>query len=138
MTAPGSVARSGSSGSSGSGISVALLVLPAEQPDAGPPARVIPLVMRASVAGADDVSLIRLEVSGPGLDAPISAELPVENGAASGTVEVPAGPARVFSLHALAAGGGAYAGQAAADVRAGSAALLTVALAPNGNGRRQR
>ena len=94
------------------------------------------LVMRASVVGAD-VSRLYVEVSGPDVDEPVAAELPVKNGGGeSVTVTVPAGPQRVFALRAVAGGGGSYAGSAAADVCDGTAALLTVALLPNGAGHR--
>jgi len=61
---------------------------------------VVALTIRADLATAN-VSAVVVEVTGPGIEVPIVANLTVSAGIASGVVEVLAGSARVFTLRAF-------------------------------------
>jgi hypothetical protein len=77
------------------------------------------------------VTIVALEVTGPGISTPIVANLPVSNGAAAGQVTVLAGSGRVFTLRAFDAQGyETHRGAETVNVASGNTTQLNVALSP--------
>lgn len=81
----------------------------------------------ASVSAATLV----VQVTGPGIGEPLVFNLPVVDGVASGSVDVPVGSSRVFSGHLYDAGGTeTHRGQVATPVRPGANAAISLRLEP--------
>ncbi|HEY0016107.1 MAG TPA: hypothetical protein VGC13_07295 [Longimicrobium sp.] len=81
----------------------------------------------ASVSAATLV----VQVTGPGIGEPLVFNLPVVDGVASGSVDVPVGSSRVFSGHLYDAGGTeTHRGQVATAVRPGTNAAISLRLEP--------
>lgn len=84
-----------------------------------------------NLAGAPEITQVRVEVTAPDLAAPITAGLPIVDGVARGTVRVPAGPQRTFLLQALdQLDIVRYEGSATVDVVQGVNPTLTIVLEP--------
>jgi hypothetical protein len=85
-------------------------------------------------AGNEMVAMIAVEVTGQGIVIPIVANFPVEDGAASGTIQVPAGNARTFTARGFDTEGHiTHEGAVTQDVRPGGPPVL-IALLPRGVG----
>lgn len=80
---------------------------------------------------ATQASSFVLTVTGPGIIAPIVADLALSGGTLVGNVVVPAGPDRLFRIDAFdAAGTLLFSGETTADVVGGSELALDIALVP--------
>ncbi|HYR06759.1 MAG TPA: hypothetical protein VEQ60_03245 [Longimicrobium sp.] len=87
------------------------------------------LALNAAVT-ATSASLV-VEVTGPGIDVPLVFNLPVVDGVASGSVDVPVGSSRVFTGHVYDAGGTeTHRGQVTTAVRPGTNAAIAMRLEP--------
>jgi hypothetical protein len=87
------------------------------------------LALNAAVT-ATSASLV-VEVTGPGIDVPLVFNLPVTDGVASGSVDVPVGSSRVFSGSVFDAGGTeTHRGQVTTAVRPGTNAAISMRLEP--------
>ena len=96
--------------------------------DPGRHAAPLRLVLRADLAQLG-IARLSVEITGPGIDTPITTDLTITNGVASGTVEVPAGPARVVTVHGFdAQGTETYRGAATVDVTAGETVTANITL----------
>ncbi|HET7321970.1 MAG TPA: Ig-like domain-containing protein [Longimicrobiaceae bacterium] len=65
-----------------------------------PMPRGVALTIQVDIAGTS-VTAMSVEVTGPGISTPIRKDLTISGGVASGTVTVPAGSERTFTVHAL-------------------------------------
>jgi hypothetical protein len=80
---------------------------------------------------ASQASAFVLTVTGPGIIAPIVADLALSGGTLVGSVMVPAGPDRLFHIDAFdAAGALLFSGETTADVVGGTELALDIALVP--------
>lgn len=87
------------------------------------------LVLNA-VASITSATLV-VEVTGPGIDEPLVFNLPVVDGVASGSVDVPVGSSRTFSGRLYDAGGTeTHKGQVTTAVRPGTNAAISLRLEP--------
>jgi hypothetical protein len=87
------------------------------------------LALNAAVT-ATSASLV-VEVTGPGIDVPLVFNLPVADGVASGSVDVPVGSSRVFSARLYDAGGTeTHRGQVTTAVSPGTNAAISMRLEP--------
>lgn len=88
------------------------------------------LAIRADLAQLGIVR-VAVEVDGPGIGTPITQDLVISGGTASGTVEVPAGPQRTITVRAFnAAGTETHRGSATVDVVAGATVDADITLQP--------
>lgn len=80
---------------------------------------------------ATAVTLVVVEVTGPGIATPLVFNIPVSNGVATGSITIPAGADRLISGRAYDAGGvETHNGSTTVDVAAGTNTGLTLLLTP--------
>lgn len=90
--------------------------------------------VRAALAGSA-VAWLSVEVTGNGIAEPLVVTLPATGTTASGTVAVPAGPARTFTARGFDAGGTlTHRASVTVDVRPGTGATVALSLLPSGGG----
>jgi hypothetical protein len=90
----------------------------------------VPVQVSVDVANLE-VAGVAVEVTGPGINQPIIANLPIANGAATGTVAVLAGSSRAFQLRAFNAQGiETHNGADTVDVAGSETSTLNVSLTP--------
>lgn len=95
-----------------------------------PPPGLVTLLVRANVS-ATSVALVVVEVTAPDIDTPLVFNIPVTAGVASGTVTVPAGSDRTFTMRAFDSGGiETHAGSRTVDVAAGANPAIVITLLP--------
>lgn len=85
--------------------------------------------LAVNLAGAPEVTTVRLVVTAADLAQPIVVYLGIQDGIARGTAQIPIGPRRTFLLQAMdGAGVVRYAGSAVADVVAGTNPPLDIVM----------
>lgn len=104
---------------------------PEEMPNPGtPPPGLVSLTIQANISAAQ-VASVTVEVSGPGIDPPITINLSITGGIAQGTVTVPAGSDRTFTVRAFDANGvETHRGSVTRTVTEGSSDSFAVTLEP--------
>jgi uncharacterized protein YjdB len=87
------------------------------------------LLLTIQASATSSVVSATIEVTGPGIDPPIVAQLAVVNGAISGTVTVPTGSSRTFTLRTFDANGvELHRGSVIANVTESMAATVSLTL----------
>ena len=88
------------------------------------------LILNANLSGTAVTSVV-VDVTGPGIPDTLVFNLTVSNGQVSGTLQLPAGSARVVIVHAFDSKGiETHRGSATIDVQAGTNNSVTIVLAP--------
>ncbi len=96
----------------------------------GPPHPGEALLVRADLSGTT-VSLVVVQVTGPGVTTPLAFNIPVVDRTAAGTITVPAGSGTVITMLAYDAGGvETHTGSVTLDIRPGANATVTLVLMP--------
>ncbi|HUM11258.1 MAG TPA: hypothetical protein VLT82_09955 [Myxococcaceae bacterium] len=113
-------------------LALAAACVPGEvEPVPGQTQRVVLDGSRLAALSTASIDRVDLTISGPGMAAPVSAELGRTTGSAwtASVTSIPAGPARIFEALAFDASGTLlYQGQTVSDVLAGSTLQLVVIL----------
>jgi hypothetical protein len=80
---------------------------------------------------ATGVALVVVQVTGPGITTPLTFNLPIENGVASGTVTIPAGSSRTISMLAFDANGvETHQGSTTVSIASGANPTISLVLSP--------
>jgi hypothetical protein len=108
---------------------VALASCGQEPPGPGPGTQAT-LVISANLAGTAAATVV-VDVTAPDIPAMLVFNIPVANGVASGTITVPAGSNRTFTLRVFDAGGiETHSGATTVNIVPGTNAIMTITLTP--------
>jgi hypothetical protein len=90
----------------------------------------VPLLVRADLSGTAVASLV-VQVTAPDILTPLVFNIPIAGGVAIGTITVPAGSARTFSLQAFDAGGiETHSGSVTRAIQPGPNPMIAIVLQP--------